>query len=66
MFTYNFRRLLNLIGTTFLIALKDGNIEAIKAEIVEYIAYFRIQIFYIFKIMNFTSFRGKKCYYLGY
>jgi len=70
MFTYNFRRLLNLIGIALfrkvLIALKDGNLEAIKAEIVAYIAYFRIYIFYILQIMNFTSFRRKKCCYLGY
>ena len=42
MFTYNFRRLLNLIGIVLfrklLIALKDGDIEAIKAEIAAYIA----------------------------
>jgi len=70
MFTYNFRRLLNLIGIALfrkvLIALKDGNIEAIKSEIVAYIAYFRIHIFYIFQIMNLTSFRRKKDCYLGY
>ena len=38
MFTYNFRRLLNLIGIVLfrklLIALKDGNIEEVKAEII--------------------------------
>jgi len=70
MFTYNFRRLLNLIGIALfrkvLIALKDGDIDDIKAEIVAYIAYFRIYFFYIFKIMDFTSFRRKKCYYLEY
>ena len=42
MFTYNFRRLLNLIGIVLfrklLIALKDGNIQNIKAEIAAYIA----------------------------
>ncbi|CAA6824348.1 MAG: Transposase [uncultured Sulfurovum sp.] len=70
MLTYNFRRLLNLIGIALfrkvLLALKDGNIDDIKAEIVAYIAYFRICILYIFQIMNFTTFRRKKCYYLGY
>ena len=44
MFTYNFRRLLNLIGITLfrklLIALKEGNIDDIRAEIVAYIAMF--------------------------
>ena len=43
MFTYNFRRLLNLIGIALfrklLIALKEGNIEAIKAEILAQIAH---------------------------
>ena len=42
MFTYNFRRLLNLIGVTLfqklLKALKEGNIEAIKAKIAAYVA----------------------------
>ena len=70
MFTYNFRRLLNLIGIPLfrkvLIALKDGNIDDIKAEIMAYITYFRVSFFYIFKIMNFTSFRRNKCCYLGY
>jgi hypothetical protein len=70
MFTYNFRRLLNLIGIALfrkvLIALRDGNINDIKAEIVAYIAYFRVSILYIFQMMNFTSFRRKKCYSLGY
>jgi len=70
MFTYNFRRLLNLIGIALfrkvLIAIKDGNIEAIKAEILAYIAYFRLYIFSFFQIMNLASFRRKKCCYLGY
>ena len=47
MFTYNFRRLFNLIGIVLfrklLITLKDGNMEEIKAEIVVYIAL----VFYI-------------------
>lgn len=42
MLTYNFRRLLNLIGITLfkklIKASKDGNIEDIKQEIAEYIA----------------------------
>jgi len=41
MFTYNFKRLLNLIGVVLfkklIIALKNGNIEDIKAEIVAFI-----------------------------
>jgi len=67
MFTYNFRRLLNLIGITLfrklLKAIKDGNIEEIKAEIVAYIAYFRLYLNYFFKIMFFLDFRGQKWYY---
>lgn len=42
MLTYNFRRLLNLIGITLfqklMKALKSGNIESIKQEIAEYLA----------------------------
>jgi len=48
MFTYNFRRLLNLIGITLfrklMIAIKEGNIEKIKDEIAAYIAYFRLYL----------------------
>jgi len=40
--TYNFRRLLNLIGITLfqklMRALKSGNLESIKQEIAEYLA----------------------------
>jgi len=70
MFTYNFRRLLNLIGITLfrklLIALKDGNINDIKTEIVAYIAYFRVYFFYFLQFLEFMSFREKKCCYLRY
>ena len=70
MFTYNFRRLLNLIGITLfrklLIALKDDNIEDIKAEIEAYITYFRVYCFYFLGFLQFMSFREKKCYYLEY
>jgi len=42
MFSYNFKRLLNLIGIVLfkklIVALKDGNIENIKEEIAKYIA----------------------------
>lgn len=42
MFAYNFKRLLNLIGTTLfkklMIALKEGNIEAVREEIALHIA----------------------------
>jgi transposase len=61
MFSYNFRRLLNLIGIALfrklIIAIKEGNIEDIKADIVAYIlfslsiwSYFiEIDIFYLFR-----------------
>ena len=43
MFAYNFRRMLNLIGIVLfrklIIALKEGNIDAIRKEIVAYIAH---------------------------
>ena len=43
MFSYNFRHLLNLIGVTLfrklIVAVKEDNIEAIREEIVAYIAY---------------------------
>ena len=67
MFTYNFRRLLNLIGIALfrklLIAIKDGNIEEIKAEIVAYITYFRLYLVYFFRIIFFLDFRSLKYYY---
>ena len=68
MFSYNFRRLLNLIGIALfrklIIALKEGNIEDIKAEIMAYILlslaiwsyYFKIIVFYGFK-RELLSFR---------
>jgi len=47
MFSYNFKRLLNLIGIVLfkklIIAIKDGNIEDLKEEIAKYIA---ISLFY--------------------
>jgi transposase len=57
MFTYNFRRLLNLIGITLfkklMIALKEGYIETIKQEIIAYIAHF---IAYLNKYLGFIRF----------
>jgi len=48
MFTYNFKRLLNLIGIALfkklLIALKDGDTTKIREEIEEYIASFRLSL----------------------
>jgi len=57
MFSYNFRRLLNLIGITLfrklVIAVKDGDIKAIKTEIVAYIAMFLYLWVYFFEIFVF-------------
>jgi transposase/predicted amino acid-binding ACT domain protein len=59
MFTYNFRRLLNLIGIVLfrklILALKEGNIDDIKQEIIAYISrfiaywdkYLRLMRFYV-------------------
>ena len=48
MFTYNFRRLLNLIGIVLfkklMIAIKEGNLRIISKEIEEYIASFRLYL----------------------
>ncbi len=48
MFTYNFKRLLNLIGIILfkklIIALKDGNLTQIREEIALYIASFRLNL----------------------
>lgn len=64
MFAYNFRRLLNLIGVALfkklIIALKDGNIENIKAEIVAYISLFLFIWSYFMQIIGFYGFRGEK------
>ncbi|HHD80405.1 MAG TPA: hypothetical protein ENK99_02165, partial [Campylobacterales bacterium] len=64
MFSYNFRRLLNLIGIALcrklMVALKEGNIEEIKAEIAAYILLFLFIWSYYLQIIGFYSFRGKK------
>lgn len=48
MFTYNFKRLLNLIGIALfkklLIALKDGDLTQIREEIALYIASFKLNL----------------------
>ncbi|MCK4441675.1 MAG: transposase, partial [Sulfurovaceae bacterium] len=64
MFSYNFRRLLNLIGIALfrklIIAIKDGDIEDIKAKIVAYIAILFCIWFYFIEIIGFYVFRGEK------
>jgi len=68
MFTYNFRRLMNLIGIVLfrklLVAIKEGTIDDIKAEIVAYIAYFRVYLVFFLQIIGFYIFMGKKYAYL--
>ncbi|WP_416385436.1 hypothetical protein [Sulfurimonas sp.] len=53
MFTYNFKRLLNLIGIALfrklMIAVKDGDLSDIREEIAFYIASFRL---YMAKIIS--------------
>ena len=64
MFSYNFRRLLNLIGIALfrklIIALKEGNIQEIKAEIAAYLSLFLLIWSYFIENSNFYGFRGKK------
>ena len=64
MFSYNFRRLLNLIGIALfrklIIALKEGNIEDIKAEIAAYILLPLSIWHYYLLIIRFYDSRRKK------
>jgi len=66
MFSYNFRRLLNLIGIALfgklIHALKDGNIEAIKVEIMTHIAMFLDIWVYLINILRVYSFRREKLF----
>ena len=61
MFTYNFRRLLNLIGITLfrklIIALKEGDLAEIKAQIRAFIAYLENILGIFFNHLNFQLFR---------
>ena len=61
MFTYNFRRLLNLIGIALfrklILALKVGDIEAIKAEIEEYVAHMCMYMVYFLDYFGFYKFK---------
>ena len=64
MFSYNFRRLLNLIGIALfrklIIAIKEGNIQEIKAEIEAYILLFLFIWSYYFYIIGFYDFKREK------
>ena len=63
MFTYNFKRLLNLIGIALfkklIIALKDGNLTQIREEIALYIASLRLKVA-IFQVNIFMVQFSKK------
>ena len=63
MFAYNFKRLLNLIGAALfqklLIALKEGNIEAVRKEIAAYIAGFWLIRDYFAQKSVLSDFRCK-------
>jgi len=64
MFTYNFRRLLNLIGISLfrklLIVIKEGNIEDIKAEIEAYMALIFYMWLHFIIVFDFEKTKGKK------
>jgi hypothetical protein len=61
MFSYNFKRLLNLIGIALfrklMIALKDGDLSNIREEIALYIASFRLDIAIFFKNIFIVQFK---------
>lgn len=66
MFTYNFRRLINLIGIPLLKklvnAIKEGNIEAIKEEIAAYIAHFRLYVDDFLLLFRYMALLEKKSF----
>ena len=59
MFTYNFKRLLNLIGVSLfkklIIAIQSGDIQQIKEEIAQYIVHSFLYIAYIFRKKSYAS-----------
>jgi len=65
MFTYNFKRLLNLIGIALfkklMIAIKDGDLSSIREEIALYIASFRLYMAKIMSIIFMVQFRQNNC-----
>ena len=65
MFTYNFKRLLNLIGIALfrklMIAIKDGDMESIREEIALYIANCRLCMAKIMSIIFMVQFRQNNC-----
>ena len=69
MLSYNFRRLLNLIGIALFrkltIALKEDNIQEIKAEIVAYILLFLFIWSYSLQVVGFYGVRREKFLFIG-
>ena len=61
MFTYNFKRLLNLIGIALfkklIIALEDGDLSKIREEIALYIASFRLYMAIFYQNIFVVRFR---------
>lgn len=68
MFSYNFRRVINLIGTALfrklLIALRNGNIKTIKEEIAAYISRYLDISGYFFQILIIFGFMKKNAKYI--
>jgi hypothetical protein len=64
MFTYNFRRLLNLIGIVLFkklcIAIKNKDLTQIKKDIEEYIFMFRVYLVYFLQIFLFYKILKKR------
>jgi transposase len=69
MFSYNFKRLLNLIGISLfqklIIATNNGNIEAIREEIIQHIASYLQNWLYIFRIFVHYWFGCVKFMYIS-
>lgn len=66
MFSYNFKRLLNLIGVALfqklLIAIKDGDIQQIKEEIAQYIAISLLYLLHFLKMIAPLNLKAKNVY----
>ena len=64
MFTYNFKRMLNLIGTTLfkklITAIKEGDLSQIRKDIEEYILLFRVYMDYYLQIIFMVQFYQQK------
>ena len=68
MFTYNFKRLLNLIGIDLFkklcIAIKNNNLTQIREEITQYILMFGVNLVCFLEIFLFFQISQKKMKYL--